>query len=325
MTYAVDIVIVNWNAGDALVQCVTSIAENTANLVRRIIIVDNASSDGSIEALPQISGIELVIIRNPENRGFSVACNQGAIRSSSDYLLFLNPDTLLKTNSLAPAVAFISNSQHARIGVVGVRLLDERGRTQRSCARFPTAAALLGQAAGFDRLFPRFFPSHFLRDWDHEDTRPVDQVMGAFLLIRRSLFKEIGGFDERFFVYYEDVDLCLRVHQYGFQVVHLAYAFAVHHGCGTTARIPDTRLFLLWRSRLLYAAKHFSSLGFISAIFATLVAEPMVRVGYALARRQPVEALAVGRAYVRMILSLLPQLGVLFSFLRRYNHPPSGL
>ncbi|CCG06572.1 Glycosyl transferase-like protein, partial [Pararhodospirillum photometricum DSM 122] len=154
MTYAVDIVIVNWNAGDALVQCVTSIAENTANLVRRIIIVDNASSDGSIEALPQISGIELVIIRNPENRGFSVACNQGAIRSSSDYLLFLNPDTLLKTNSLAPAVAFISNSQHARIGVVGVRLLDERGRTQRSCARFPTAAALLGQAAGFDRLFP---------------------------------------------------------------------------------------------------------------------------------------------------------------------------
>jgi N-acetylglucosaminyl-diphospho-decaprenol L-rhamnosyltransferase len=285
MTFSLDIVTVNWNAGPLLARCVASApaAETDGVEVRRFVVVDNASEDGSAAAAAERrSG--LIIVSNRENRGFAAACNQGAAGSQADWLLFLNPDTELNAQSLAPLGAWLASPEQAGVGVVGVRLTDERGNTQRCCARAPTPWRLFGQAIGLDRLFPRLCPPHFMTEWDHADTRPVDQAMGAFLLIRRDLFERLGGFDERYFVYYDDVDLCMSVRAAGFAVIHFAGAHAYHKGGGTTDKIKATRLFYLWRSRLRFADKHFGAVGCGVVKLAVLLLEPAARLARAAAR-----------------------------------------
>jgi len=290
------IVTVNWNAGDLLRGCVASLpaALSDGVVLERMIVVDNASADGSADGL-DAGGAPLTVLRNPVNRGFAAACNQGAAGSRADGLLFLNPDTRLSARSLAPALAFLADPANARVGILGIRLVDEAGVTQRSCARTPTCARILAQAVGLERLWPRRFPPHFMTEWDHADSRPVEQVMGAFLLIRRTLFEELGGFDERFFVYFDDVDLCLRARRAGWDVVHFAGADAYHRGCGTTDRVRDLRLFYALRSRILFAFKHFSPAAAAVTVAATLTAEPLARLALAVATGSPADARAVLR------------------------------
>ncbi|QCO19963.1 glycosyltransferase family 2 protein (plasmid) [Azospirillum brasilense] len=302
------IVTVNWNAGDLLRQCVASIpaALTGAFALELMTVVDNASTDGSADGLTA-DGVPLAVLRNPSNRGFAAACNQGAAGSRADWLLFLNPDTRLSERSLAPAFAFLAEPAQERVGVLGVRLVDGTGRTQRCCARAPTPGRILAQAVGLDRLWPGLFPPHFMTEWDHADSRPVDQVMGAFLLIRRSLFEELGGFDERFFVYYDDVDLCLRARRAGWAVVHFAGAEAYHRGGGTSDQVRDLRLFYGLRSRILFAAKHFPPAGAALATAATLGLEPLVRLAHALLARSPADARAVLRGSA-MLWRALPRL-----------------
>jgi N-acetylglucosaminyl-diphospho-decaprenol L-rhamnosyltransferase len=286
---SLDVVVVNWNTGDLLRRCVASASAALVPGVdlRRFVVVDNASADGSAERLEETAdGLPLIVLRNAENRGFAAGCNQGAAGSSVDLVLFLNPDTELNAGSLAPVLAWLARPENARVGVAGIRLTDETGRTQRCCARVPTPWRLLGQALGLDRLIPAAFPPHFMTEWDHGQERAVDQVMGAFLLIRRSLFDSLGGFDERYFVYYDDVDLCLEARKAGWEVKHFAGAAAYHRGRGATDRIKDIRQFYLWRSRLRFIDKHFSPLGRLAARAAVLLIEPAVRLSYAAARGQ---------------------------------------
>jgi GT2 family glycosyltransferase len=143
---------------------------------------------------------------------------------------------------------------------------------------------MVGQSIGLDRFLPRVFPPHFMVEWDHATTRSVGQVMGAFLVIRRDLFEELGGFDERFFVYYEDLDLCLRAHRAGWDVLHCAEATARHEGGGTTSQVKGRRLSYLLTSRVLFAAKHFSRAGAVAVISATLLLEPLARLARAALR-----------------------------------------
>jgi hypothetical protein len=245
------------------------------------------------------------VLRNATNRGFAAACNQGAAGSRADYLLFLNPDTRLFPTSLSAVLDFLEAPANASIGIAGIRLQDGDGLDQRSCARAPTPGRLIAQSLGLDRLFPRLFPPHFMTDWDHGDTRPVDQVMGAFLLVRRELFEVLEGFDERFFVYFDDVDLCLRARRAGFAVVHYAGAAAYHRGGGTTDRVRDVRLFYSLRSRIQFAAKHFGGVAAVAVAAATLGLEPAVRLLRAGVRGSRQEAAAVlGGA--RMLWRALP-------------------
>lgn len=308
MLPSLDIVIVNWNAGALLGRCVGSVGTALGGgfALDRLVVVDNASRDGSADALPG-QGLPLSVQRNAANRGFAAGCNQGAAGSRADYILFLNPDTRLGPSSLAPAVAFLEEPANARVGVLGIRLRGEDGAVQRSCARAPTPWRLVTQSVGLDRLLPRVFPPHFMTGWDHGDTRPVDQVMGAFLLIRRSLFETLGGFDERYFVYFDDVDLCLSAREAGWGVMHFAGAEAEHKGCGTTEAIKDVRLFYALRSRLLFAAKRFGPAALAAVVAATLVAEPLVRIGHALARGAREEAAAAWRG-TRMLWADLPNI-----------------
>src|SRR5215213_4937288 len=193
---SVHVVIVNWNSGAQLRECLESFAAASSNHVtlERITVVDNASSDGSCEGLDAPAALPLTVIRNTENRGFAAACNQGAASSNADYLLFLNPDTRLLPGSLELPVRYLQSPNHDGVGIVGIQLIDSDGHVARNTAHAPSAWSMVGNSLGLDRLLPSLFPPHFVSEWPHDETRPVDQVMGAFFVVRRSMFEALGGF-----------------------------------------------------------------------------------------------------------------------------------
>jgi N-acetylglucosaminyl-diphospho-decaprenol L-rhamnosyltransferase len=281
---SLDVVCVNWNSGGHLAECLASLARagREGFSLNRVVVVDNASSDGSAASLDYPS-LPLKVIANPTNRGFATACNQGARGSASEYVLFLNPDTLLEAESLAQPLAFLEGEDGQGVGICGIRLTDRQGVVARSCARFPTPGQFLAASAGLDRLFPTLFRGHVMRDWNHLDSRPVDHVIGAFYLVRRALFESLGGFDERYFVYLEDLDFSLRARQAGWRTFYLTESQAYHKGGGSSEQVKAERLLYLLRSRLRYAARHFSWGGATAVALGTLVLEPVVRVGAALA------------------------------------------
>lgn len=283
---SLDIVIVNWNAGRQLYDCIRSIAETRQEgvAIERVVVVDNASTDGSASGL-EMPGVPLHVLRNEQNLGFAAGCNQGARGSRADYLLFLNPDTELHDGSLSIPVRYLDDPAHADVGIAGVQLLDEAGDVARTCARFPTPGRAIGMMAGLERIAPGLVPGHFMDDWDHGDTRAVDQVMGAFFLTRRPLFEQLGGFDERFFVYLEEVDYSFRAKQAGWATHFVADAQVFHRGCGTTQEIRDVRLFYILRSRALYFFKHASPLQAGTYFGAMLTVECAARLAQALAHR----------------------------------------
>ncbi|MGC5780677.1 glycosyltransferase family 2 protein [Methylobacterium sp. NFXW15] len=297
-----DVVIVNWNGGDLLRDCLAGLAASDGAERVAVTVVDNASTDASLAGLPTLPG-PLEIIRNAENRGFGRACNQGAAAGKAPVILFLNPDARVEPDTLAHAKAALL--AEPGWGIVGARLIESNGRTARSCARTPTPAAMFGRAFALDRL--GLVPPHFLLDWDHEDDRAVDQVMGAFLMIRRDLFTALDGFDERFFVYYEDVDLCLRVRQAGFSVRHLAGPVARHLGQGTTRQAKARRLFYILRSEILYAAKHHGRIAALALAVAAFCGQIPLRLAQALSRRSIAEAGEVLRA-ARLLAAALPEI-----------------
>lgn len=312
-----DIIIVNWNAGTHLAACLESIAAAAADglVLNRVLLVDNASADGSLDAATR-PALPLTVIRNDRNLGFAAACNQGAAGSSADYLLFLNPDVVLDPDSLSGAVSFLEARENQEIDISGIRLRDAQGRTQRCCARFPTPGRMIGHAVALDRLAPRLAAPHFLTDWDHEDSRDVPQVMGAFLLIRRAAFDRLSGFDERFFLYYEDVDLCYRLVRQGGRCAHNAAVSAVHAGGGTTSAIKARRQFLAAQSRILYTKKHFGPFAAVAVAIAALVGEPAARLLRGLARRSRRETIDSAKGAL-MLWRAIPAL------LRSAN-PPSA-
>lgn len=282
----IDIVVVNWNSGRQLTSMMRSVAAYNAGAVSRIVIVDNASTDDSMarDWGIEINSCEIDVIKNESNLGFGVACNQGAARGRGKYILFLNPDAELYDDSLRKAIDFMEHPENQSVGVCGVQLIDEDQHIARSCARFPTPLMFTLMALGLDRLsmFSRF--RHHMTDWDHAFTRDVDHVIGAFYFIRREIFESVGGFDDRFFVYLEDLDLSLRVHKSGKRVVYLADVRAFHAGGGTSRQIKATRLFYSLRSRLLYGFKHFSTLGAWWVAGVTMVVEPLSRLALSLLR-----------------------------------------
>ncbi len=281
MRESLDVLMVNWNSGQQLRQCLESLREarSLEFILRRIVIVDNASVDHSPDDLP--IDLPIQVIRNAENRGFAAAVNQAAAGSTADLLLLLNPDTLLRQDSLTVPLAFLRDPAHANVAVVGIRLDGADGQPQRSCASLPTTLMLTVRALGLHRLSPRF--DYGLTGWDHTDSRPVDHVIGAFYLVRRPVFEALGGLDERFFVYLEDLDFSARVAATGYACWYLGTATAFHKGGGASESIKARRLAYALQSRILYAEKHFSCGGAWAVGATTLYVEPFVRALAALA------------------------------------------
>jgi GT2 family glycosyltransferase len=284
---SIHVVIVNWNSGAQLRECLESFSAvaNDDVAISRITVVDNASADGSADNLAA-AGLPLTVLRNADNRGFAAACNQGAAGPDADFLLFLNPDTRLMAASLAAPASYLVTPGSQSVGIVGIQLVDGTGTVARNTSRAPTVSSMLGNSLGLDRLMPSVFPPVFVTEWAHDETRDVDQVMGAFFFVRRKVFEALGGFDERFFVYFEDLDFAMRAHQRGWRSVYLATARAFHRGQGTAEATSDRRTFYFCRSRLLFARKYFSPAGAGAVAFATLVLEPVVRIFAALIARR---------------------------------------
>jgi len=278
-------IIVNWNGGGQLARCLASFSAVAGDDValESVVVVDNGSEDDSIDRAAAFSDrLPLRILRNSDNLGFAAACNQGARESAAEFLLFLNPDTELRPGCLERPAQFLAEAANRHIGTVGIKLLDGHGQKTRTCSRHPSLASLIGNSVGFDRVFPWLFPPHFLPEHAHEGIRQVDQVMGAFFFVRRALFERLGGFDERFFMYFEDADFAMRAKKEGSAAAFLPTAYAIHSGHGSSDRVRAGRLFYFSRSRILFSVKHFGLAGGLAVSAATLLLEPLARAGKAL-------------------------------------------
>lgn len=278
----IDIVTVNWNAGTQLKECLESINGNANVEISKIIVVDNGSTDGSADIVESLPNVE--VIRTGQNLGFGAACNIGARAGQSPYILFLNPDTRLEANSISVPLTFMERLESGKVGICGIQLVDEQGRVSRTCARYPTLGRLLSSALGLDKLPGLRGSGIHMSDWGHAQTTRVDHVMGAFYFIRRHVFELVGGFDERFFVYLEDVDLSKVANEAGWSTWYLTEAQGFHAGGGTSRQVKVHRLFYSLRSRLLYAFKHFPRWQAWLLLVVTNVVEPFTRSAWCLWR-----------------------------------------
>jgi len=271
----IDVIIVNWNSGEYLKKCIDSIfLTNNKNYINTIFIIDNNSTDFSLSRIEPDNKIK--IIHNKTNVGFSKACNQGFKLSKSPYVLLLNPDTQLLNNTIADCIIFMN--QNNETDILGCQLLNDKGEISPSCSRFPSVLGILSDSLGLSKIAPSLFkPGIIMTNWDHKESRYVDQLMGAFMFMRKSLFQKIGYFDERFFVYYEEVDFSWRLAQKGGKSFFNSEIKAIHSGQGTTRKVKDFRLFLNLRSRLQYAKKHFSYFGYGCIWIFTFLIEPFTR------------------------------------------------
>ncbi len=218
--------LVSWNVWADLRACLLSLSE-TRGLHLQIIVVDNASTDGTVTQLRrEFPTVELVV--NAENRGFAAASNQALAVATGRYLLLLNPDTVVPPRGLEELVDFADG--HPQAGVVGPQLRYPDGRLQYSARHFPTIAAAVFRNTPLGRLFPhaRAVQAYLMADWDHDEVREVDWVSGAAMLIRREAYEQIGPLDERFYWGSEDVDYCWRAHKAGWQVLYTPTPRIIH-------------------------------------------------------------------------------------------------
>lgn len=299
----VDIVLVNWNSGDQLAAALRSLVAYGDGLIASVVVVDNGSTDGSDRI--GMPGLPLRIVPAGSNLGFGAACNLGAGMGTAPYLLFLNPDAELKSEVLSGVVAHLEADREEKTGVVGVRLIDSDGETHRHCARFPTWRSFVGQSLGLFRLGRGFFKPIPLLDFDHQSNRSVDHVMGAFYCMRRTLFEGLGGFDEAFFLYMEDLDLSKRVADAGYRIDYRADLVAFHKQGGTSDQIKARRLAYILSSNMVYAWKHRPWYEALAVSGATLIGEPVSRVARFAAQRRASDAWATLEGF-GMLYAALP-------------------
>lgn len=229
------IIIVNRNTCTLLADCIRSVITFTQDLDYEIIVVDNASTDGSVTMLrSDFPGVR--VIENDENRGFAAANNQGLDLTIGEFILLLNSDTVVTDNAITRMVDFMR--QHPEIGAVGPQLRYPDGRIQPSCRMFPSLATQLFESTGLSRLLPRhrLFGKYRMSGWPHDTIREVDQIMGAALMLRRQVVGQIGKMDEHYFFYFEEVDWCFQVKKHGWQIVFYPGAKIIHIGGQTSQK-----------------------------------------------------------------------------------------
>ncbi|HEY4695930.1 MAG TPA: glycosyltransferase family 2 protein [Candidatus Hydromicrobium sp.] len=261
----ISIIIVNYNSLDFVKKCTSSIREHTDKngITYEILVVDNDSNDGSVEYLKEQSreNDNFYLITNKKNLGFSRASNIGASRAKGQYLLFLNPDTRFIRGSLADLINFYDRKDKTRrVGIVGAKILNPDGSVQFSARSFPTLARQFYESYFLYRIFrrSRIFGSYFLSWWDYGSQREVDWLTGSFMFIRKDYFIRAGMFDEDYFMYSEDSDLCLRLHRKNFRNYYYPGFVIEHSDSGIASRNIAVREAGIWKSRRLYFKKNYS-------------------------------------------------------------------
>ncbi len=283
----VTVLIVNYNTRDLLVPCLTALRRGAPGLSLQVVIVDNASRDGSAEFL-RAGFDDCEVIVNTANVGFGRANNQALASARGRYVLLLNTDAFVDPDGVSRTVRFMD--EHPRCGLLGVRLIGREGDLQPSCRYFPTAWNEFLVHTGLTRWFPR---TRLVDDmaWDHAASRECDWVPGCYYLVRKSVVDALGLFDPRFFLYYEEVDHCRTVKAAGWQVMYCPEATVVHIG-GESAR-SDSEIMAASRqistlqieSGLLYHRKHHGLGGLWATLLLSAVGDAFLAVKWLLKRK----------------------------------------
>ena len=253
------IIIVSWNVRDLLRRCLASLSAPQPlagpRLEIEIIVVDNASADGSADMVraefPQVR-----LIANDENRGFTAANNQGLTASQGRYLLLLNPDTEIVDDALATMVGYME--AHPEVGALGPQLRYPDGRLQPSRRRFPTFATALVESTVVQQWWPdnRLLRRYYMADTSDDAIQAVDWLVGACLLVRRHAYEQVGGLDEGFFMYSEELDWCKRLKDAGWEVVYLPTATVIHHEGKSSEQVVAARHIYFQSSKVRYFRLH---------------------------------------------------------------------
>ncbi len=271
----ISIVIVNYNTAHPLKNCLTSIYRNSKNLTLEIIVIDNASTDQSI-SLVEKSFPRVTLIKNKKNLLYSKANNQGLRKASGRYFLVLNPDTVIRNNTLSAMVEFLD--QDPSISLASCREIDKEGKTILTCHKTPTPLTEFFEL----RIFAKFFKNSSLikefryKGWDRETIRDVDTLPGSFLFGRKEVLKKIGYFDEHLPLFYSDTDLCKRAKDKGLKLYHNGTVTITHLCAQSLGQFPmNTILMQSLRDMLYFHKKHYgvfwSRILFLFARFSLLL------------------------------------------------------
>lgn len=266
------IIIVNYNVKEFLQNLIHSIHKAGRNLSYEIIVVDNASDDGSIELLKE-KFPEVNLIANDANLGFSKANNIGLKNASGKYILLLNPDTIVAEDTFEKMIDFFKGNPQA--GLAGCKILNPDGTLQLACRRsFPGPWTSFCKVTGLSSLFPqnKIFARYNLTYLDENDTYEVDAISGSFMMFPKSVFEKIGGLDERFFMYGEDLDFCYRIQQAGYKVFYVHSTQIIHYKGESTKRssLDETKFF--YNAMHLFVKKHLSSSFLVEIILRIAIA-----------------------------------------------------
>jgi hypothetical protein len=265
------IVLVNWNTRDFLLGALKSIYDSPPSFPFEVIVVDNDSSDGSAEAAKQAFP-RATLIASPNNEGYARGNNLGLKASTGRCVLLLNPDVVLPPGGLERAVSILEARND--VGALGVRLVNPDGTPQRSVRGFPTPLSVVWEATGLSRLFPnsRLFGAYRMTWFTYDREAEVDQPMGTFLLIRRETLKQVGLLDERFTIFFNEVDWCYRARRQGWKILFTPDVEVVHYGGSSTKQVHAK---MAWESRrglLDFYRKHYRSPLFAPIFWLTAAA-----------------------------------------------------
>ncbi|MBC7948119.1 MAG: glycosyltransferase [Chitinophagaceae bacterium] len=252
------VIIVNYNVRHFLEQCLFSVQKAIAGITSEVMVVDNNSSDNSVGFLrPKFPGISFT--SNKENTGFARACNQGLKQAKGKYILFLNPDTLVPEDCFKKCIAFFET--HPDAGALGIRMLDGSGNFLRESKRsFPSPMTSLFKLFGLSKIFPRSrtFARYHLGHLDENKDHQVDVLAGAFMMIRKEILDEIGGFDESFFMYGEDVDLSFRIQKAGYTNYYFSGSSIIHFKGESTKKGSLNYVRLFYNAMNIFVRKHYA-------------------------------------------------------------------
>lgn len=252
------IIIVNYNVKYFLKQCLQSVLQAAGSLQYEIICVDNHSVDGSVEMI-QNDFPSVKLIKNNTNYGFAKACNQGIKIASGEYILTLNPDTVLENDSLIKPLQFMDSNDDA--GSLGVKMVNGNGKFLPESKRgLPTPAAAFYKMMGLSRLFypSRIFGKYYLDYLNQDEIQSVHVLTGAYMLIRKSVLDKVGLFDEQFFMYGEDVDLSHRIIMAGFKNYYFPHTRIIHYKGESTKKESIKYVYTFYKAMIIFSKKHFS-------------------------------------------------------------------
>lgn len=254
----VSVLIVSYNVKQYIIHCIDSINKSDYTGQIEIIVVDNNSFDGSLDEIKSKLK-DVVCIQNDENVGFGKAVNQAAKVATGEYYLILNPDTIVEESTIATFVNYLE--QNSAVGLVGPKIVNSDGSLQKGSKRsFPTISVALPKLVGLDKIFPnsKWAGRYNLNYLDPDEIHKVDAISGSCMFIRSELFSKIGGFDEQFFMYGEDLDLCYQVYKQGFEVHYLPTTQIMHYQGESVKSAPYDSINAFYQAMMLFSDKHFS-------------------------------------------------------------------